>query len=69
MRQPSVVSIAIVSIATRTPLLTPRPLAAQAPRTKHLSGPFFTEGTFTQNSPEEVSELMQAMRDATRMPG
>lgn len=44
-------------------------LAAQAPRTKHLSGPFFTEGTFTQNSAEEVSELMQAMRDATRMPG
>lgn len=41
----------------------------RAPRTKHLSGPFFTEGTYTQNSPEEVSELMQAMRDATRMPG
>jgi dehydrogenase/reductase SDR family protein 12 len=28
------------------------------PRTKHLAGPFFTEGRFTKNSPEEVAEMM-----------
>jgi len=31
------------------------------PRTKHLAGPFFTEGSFTKNSPEEVAELMERL--------
>jgi len=28
------------------------------PQVKHMAGPFFTEGTFTKNSDEEVAELM-----------
>ena len=28
------------------------------PRVKHLAGPFFTEGSFTKNTPDEVREIM-----------
>merc|ERR550532_474466 len=28
------------------------------PQVKHMAGPFFTEGSFTKNSPAEVAELM-----------
>ena len=30
----------------------------RSPRTKHISGPFFTEGTFTKNSEAEVDMMM-----------
>jgi len=33
------------------------------PQVKHLAGPFFTEGTYTKNSPAEVDELMQKLDD------
>jgi dehydrogenase/reductase SDR family protein 12 len=31
----------------------------RALQTKHIAGPFFTEGSFTKNSPEEVEEMMK----------
>lgn len=34
------------------------------PQRKHLAGPFFTEGTHTKNSPEEVQELMARLEHA-----
>jgi dehydrogenase/reductase SDR family protein 12 len=30
----------------------------RTPRVKHIAGPFFTEGTFTKNSPAEVKSMM-----------
>ena len=30
----------------------------RTPQVKHLAGPFFTEGSFTKNTPEEVAEMM-----------
>jgi len=35
------------------------------PQTKHLAGPFFTEGSYTKNSPAEVDEMMQHLEAAT----
>lgn len=29
------------------------------PQTKHVAGPFFTEGSHTKNSPEEVATMMR----------
>jgi dehydrogenase/reductase SDR family protein 12 len=29
---------------------------------KHLAGPFFSEGSFTKNSPEEVDEMMENLK-------
>ena len=31
----------------------------RVPRTKHMAGPFFTEGSFTKNSREEVDTMME----------
>ncbi|RYG69032.1 SDR family NAD(P)-dependent oxidoreductase, partial [archaeon] len=33
----------------------------RAPQVKHLAGPFFTEGSFTKNSREEVDEMMRQL--------
>mmetsp|Transcript_8776 Transcript_8776/g.9293 ORF Transcript_8776/g.9293 Transcript_8776/m.9293 type:complete len:541 (+) Transcript_8776:51-1673(+) len=30
----------------------------RSPQVKHMAGPFFTEGTFTKNTPEEVENMM-----------
>jgi lipocalin len=35
------------------------------PQFKHIAGPFFTEGTYTKNSPEQKAEMMQKLRDWT----
>mmetsp|Transcript_10994 Transcript_10994/g.19351 ORF Transcript_10994/g.19351 Transcript_10994/m.19351 type:complete len:343 (-) Transcript_10994:38-1066(-) len=32
------------------------------PQRKHLSGPFFTEGSYTKNTPEEVEEMMNQLK-------
>ena len=32
------------------------------PRVKHLAGPFFTEGTFTKNSPQEIADMMATLQ-------
>jgi dehydrogenase/reductase SDR family protein 12 len=34
------------------------------PQTKHLSGPFFSEGSFTKNSKTEIEEFMKQLRKA-----
>jgi NAD(P)-dependent dehydrogenase (short-subunit alcohol dehydrogenase family) len=31
-------------------------------QTKHLAGPFFTEGSYTKNTPQEVDEFMQKLK-------
>lgn len=31
----------------------------RSPQTKHVAGPFFTEGGFTKNSPEEIDAMMR----------
>jgi dehydrogenase/reductase SDR family protein 12 len=31
----------------------------RAPQVKHIAGPFFTEGSYTKNTPEEVAEMMR----------
>merc|ERR1712050_550161 len=31
----------------------------RSPQVKHMAGPFFTEGSYTKNTPEEVDEMMQ----------
>lgn len=36
------------------------------PQRKHIAGPFFTEGTHTKNSPEEVAELMTMLARAAQ---
>lgn len=33
----------------------------RAPCIKHLSGPFFSEGSFTKNSPEQVDEMLRQL--------
>ena len=33
------------------------------PRRKHLSGPFFTEGSYTKNSKAEVDEMMRRLAE------
>jgi dehydrogenase/reductase SDR family protein 12 len=33
----------------------------RVPRTKHIAGPFFTEGSFTKNTPQEVNEMMRCL--------
>jgi len=33
------------------------------PQVKHMSGPFFTEGTYTKNTAEEVDQMMQNLDD------
>jgi dehydrogenase/reductase SDR family protein 12 len=34
------------------------------PQTKHLGGPFFSEGSFTKNKPKEVDEMMANLKKA-----
>lgn len=38
----------------------------RSPAPKHLAGPFFTEGSYTQNSCEEIQEMMQRLEDAVK---
>lgn len=38
------------------------------PRRKHLSGPFFTEGSYTKNSTAEVDEMMRRLGELTSAP-
>jgi dehydrogenase/reductase SDR family protein 12 len=33
-------------------------------QTKHLAGPFFSEGSYTKNKPEEVAALMENLKKA-----
>jgi dehydrogenase/reductase SDR family protein 12 len=33
------------------------------PQSKHLAGPFFTEGSFTKNTPEEVEGMMRRLEE------
>jgi len=35
----------------------------RAPQAKHIAGPFFTEGSHTKNSPEEVDAMMQRLEE------
>jgi dehydrogenase/reductase SDR family protein 12 len=47
--------------ATPTPLLKPGAFYLdREPQTKHLAGPFFTEGWFTKNTVEEVDAMILA---------
>lgn len=34
----------------------------RSPQVKHMAGPFFTEGSFTKNTPEEVAEMMAKLQ-------
>jgi dehydrogenase/reductase SDR family member 12 len=34
------------------------------PQPKHLAGPFFTEGSYTKNKPEEVDSFMEKLKEA-----
>ena len=36
----------------------------RTPQVKHLAGPFFTEGSFTKNTPQQVDELMDSLESA-----
>ena len=38
----------------------------RTPRTKHLAGPLFTEGSFTKNSEADVKELMRRLEAAVQ---
>lgn len=40
----------------------------RTPRTKHLSGPFFTEGSFTKNSAEEVQSMLNQLEMWSKLP-
>ena len=35
----------------------------RATQPKHIAGPFFTEGSYTKNTPEQVDELMQLLEE------
>jgi dehydrogenase/reductase SDR family protein 12 len=37
------------------------------PQTKHLAGPFFTEGSYTKNKPEEVNSFMEKLKQAANL--
>jgi dehydrogenase/reductase SDR family member 12 len=41
----------------------------RTPRTKHIAGPFFTEGSYTKNTREEVSEMMRRLNECCRRSG
>lgn len=36
------------------------------PRAKHMAGPFFTEGSFTKNSPEQVEHMIEHLEQWAR---
>ena len=40
----------------------------RTPQVKHLAGPFFTEGSFTKNTPEEVSTMMTLLEKWSTLP-
>eukprot|EP00602_Paraphysomonas_sp_CaronLab_P000012 CAMPEP_0185026718 /NCGR_PEP_ID=MMETSP1103-20130426/11025_1 /TAXON_ID=36769 /ORGANISM="Paraphysomonas bandaiensis, Strain Caron Lab Isolate" /LENGTH=531 /DNA_ID=CAMNT_0027560385 /DNA_START=149 /DNA_END=1744 /DNA_ORIENTATION=- len=40
----------------------------RTPRVKHISGPFFTEGSFTKNSEREVDGMMAGLREWSTLP-
>jgi len=35
----------------------------RSPQVKHMAGPFFTEGSFTKNTPAEVDQMMLSLED------
>jgi len=37
------------------------------PQRKHLSGPFFTDGSFTKNTEKEVEEMLVKLKEAARL--
>ena len=37
------------------------------PQVKHLAGPFFTEGSYTKNSPAEIEEMMLTLQTMSSM--
>jgi dehydrogenase/reductase SDR family protein 12 len=37
------------------------------PQRKHLSGAFFTEGSFTKNTEKEVDEMLQKLKEAASL--
>lgn len=39
------------------------------PQVKHMAGPFFTEGWYTQNTPEEVDEMMRRLDESANGTG
>jgi len=39
----------------------------RAVQPKHISGPFFTEGSFTKNSEAEVDDFLKRMKEAAEM--
>jgi dehydrogenase/reductase SDR family member 12 len=41
----------------------------RTPRVKHMAGPFFTEGSFTKNTPEEVKSLMTGLEIWSELQG
>ena len=51
-----------VRVSDMLPPITPEPECACA-QVKHMAGPFFTEGSFTKNSPTEVEALMQNLHN------
>lgn len=38
----------------------------RVPQRKHLAGPFFTEGTRTKNTPEQIQEMMQKLEETSQ---
>jgi lipocalin len=40
----------------------------RSPQVKHIAGPFFTEGCFTKNTPEEVSSIMSLLERWSTLP-
>ena len=41
----------------------------RSPAPKHMAGPFFTEGSYTKNSPEEVEEMLRRLCEAAATSG
>lgn len=41
----------------------------RSPQVKHMSGPFFTEGSFTKNTPEEVENMMSNLKIWSELSG
>ena len=51
-------------LALTRPTFEPSRGKDRSPAPKHLAGPFFTEGSYTKNSKEEVAKMMQALSEA-----
>jgi len=39
----------------------------RTPQAKHISGPFFSEGSFTKNTEQDVDEMMAQLKKAAGM--